>query len=92
MHSADTFIQMILCVYSKLTFFSFIFPGNRTHDLGDATPRFSEKPVYKHRRITFNQSFLQSISTERSPDTVNCSFYIAIFLREISVSKDDLKQ
>ncbi len=52
---------------------------------------FSEKPVYVHRRITFNQSFLQSISTERSPDTVNCSFYVAIFLIENSVSKDDLK-
>ncbi len=82
----------LVCVFKAYIFQFHIFPGNRTHDLGDATPSFSEKPVYKHRRITFNQSFLQSISTERSPDTVNCSFYVAIFLIEISVSKDDLKR
>lgn len=79
-------------MYSKHTFFSvFIFPGIRTHDLGDATPSFSEKPVYMHHRITFNQAFRQGICRERSPDGVNYSFYIAIFLIENSVSKDDLK-
>lgn len=49
-------------MYSKHTFDSvFIFPGIRTHDLGDATPSFSEKPVYMLRRITFNQAFRQDL-------------------------------
>lgn len=90
----QTLLSKGTCKYTQTIFFffSFILPGNLTHDLGDATPSFSEKPVYMHRRITFNQASRQCIWTERSPDTLNCFFYIARFLIENSVSMDDLKR
>ncbi len=81
----------LVCVF-KAYIFQFHIPWESNPWPWWCNSSFFWKPVYKHRRITFNQSFLQSISTERSPDTVNCSFNLAIFLREISVSKDDLKQ